>query len=101
MHYYVRYWLCIRYIKPLLIYKLLILDTYHPDICMNVNSENAWSFFEASRGLRVEGLGNTDLNIFACYHSYSTAPSTTIFLPLKYNIRTLPPQANVTTMTCP
>jgi hypothetical protein len=37
MYYYVCYWLCIRgYIKPLVIYKLLILDTYYPDIYIYV-----------------------------------------------------------------
>jgi hypothetical protein len=51
---------CIHsYIKPILRYKFLILDSYHPDtlyVCEQ-GCEDPWLFFEAKRGLQAKQFG--------------------------------------------
>jgi len=56
---------CFRsYIKSVMRYKLLILDTNQPDTLYLREQlcEKSWLFFEARRGPRAIRLGNTELD---------------------------------------
>jgi hypothetical protein len=77
--------ICIRsYLKSVLRYKFLILDTCYPDTIYiyiylyksEKGCEDAWLFFEAERSQRAKRSGNTDLKVslwnrigWPCYSS--------------------------------
>jgi hypothetical protein len=59
---------CIRsYLKSVLIFKFLILDTYHPDALYlrEQGCEDLWLFFEAERGPRAKPLGKHCSRLYA------------------------------------
>jgi len=58
---------CIRsYLKSVLRHKFLIFDACHPETLYSRNQgcEDTRLLFEAKRGRRVKGLGNTSLSPF-------------------------------------
>jgi hypothetical protein len=59
---------CIRsYLKSIMRYKFLILDTYHPDTqyLRGQGCEDPWLFFEGERSPRAIRLGSTALEFCA------------------------------------
>jgi hypothetical protein len=53
---------CIRsYLKLVLRYKFVILDTYHPETVREQGCEDPWLFFEDNRGSVSKSFGNTDV----------------------------------------
>ena len=67
--------LCIRsYLKSILGYGILILDTYHPDTyLLEQRCQDPWLYFEEKRGPRVKTLGNPDLDALE-REKYMTLP---------------------------
>ena len=68
MHRYLCMCTC-TYLKLVMRYKILILDTYHPDSLYlhEQGCEDPWLYFEAKRGPRVKSLGKH------CFVGYDAA----------------------------
>ena len=65
--------LCIRsYLKSVLRYKFLILDTCHPDILYlrEQECEDPWLFFEAKRGPLAKTFGKHRSTVYKLEQSY-------------------------------
>ena len=55
------------YLKSVLRYIFLILDTYHPDTLCEQECEDPWLFFEAKRGPGAKRFGKHWHTVFRCF----------------------------------